>query len=92
MTALPKSLGCVDMPSLYSTPLPDGGDELLNTSHESKASSVAPFRYHEVMMNQSKSRDQKNSPLAVPEGGGDDVVEDVVNESSMCPLNSKVLW
>ena len=33
---------------------------------------------------QSKSRDQKNSPLVVPEGGGhDDVVEDV-NESSLC--------
>lgn len=35
-------------------------------------------------MNQPKSRDQKNSPLAVPEGGGDDDGAEDVNESSLC--------
>jgi hypothetical protein len=83
MTVLMKSLGCGDMHSLSSTPLPNGGDELLNTSHESKASSAAQFGYQEVMKNEPK-RDQKNSPLAVREGGGDDDGAEDNNESSLC--------
>ena len=48
-------------------------------SDQSKAST--PFGHQEAMLDEESKRGQ-NSPLAVPEGGGDDVVEAADNESS----------
>jgi len=68
-------------------------EELLkNTRHQQNKASAPPFGQHQeeapAMMNKEAKRGQ-NSPLAVPEGGGDDVVEDVNESSSLCLPNEQ---